>query len=433
MWFEKLKMLQFGLASCVFVVWAMSAESLFAESAQPQQMDSFLDCHREASEPTLSEPVRQAQDDVHSSRGFSCVNCHGGDPTQSDAKRAMDPTKGFIGTPDPSRMPSFCGKCHSNAEVMKKYNPSMRIDQTTEYSTSVHGKLAVKGDKNVATCVSCHGVHGIRRISDPNSPVYPTNVAETCGRCHSNAEYMSRYSIATDQVEKYRKSVHADALLTKQDLSAPTCNDCHGNHGAAPPGVTSIGNVCGVCHSRQSDLFQKSPHQAAFDAFGIGECLACHNNHDVTHPTDQMLGVGPEATCVKCHNQGEAGFDAARIMRQDIEELSSNLQDARALLDRAAKAGMEVSRPKFDLTAAQSTLVDARVVIHAFSPDELTKVTKLGVDVAMKAHRSGQQALEDLQFRRKGLAVSLILILIAIMSIYFKLRQIESRTRARTY
>ena len=33
------------------------------------------------------------------------------------------------------------------------------------------------------------------------------------------------------------KSVHGKALLEKGDLSAPTCNNCHGNHGAAPPQI----------------------------------------------------------------------------------------------------------------------------------------------------------------------------------------------------
>jgi hypothetical protein len=63
-------------------------------------------------------------------------------------------------------------------------------------------------------------------------------------------------------------------------------------------------------------------------------------------------------------------------------------------------------------------------VIHSFSPDEVAKVIKPGVDVAAKVQRSAEQALEDLQFRRKGLGVSLAVILIAIVSIYLKLRQI---------
>ena len=92
---------------------------------------------------------------------------------------------------------------------------------------------------------------------------------------------MAEFKIPTDQYTKYKKSVHAKALYDRQDLSAPTCNDCHGNHGAAPPGIASVANVCGQCHARQAELFQASVHKAAFDNKGLGECITCHSNHDI--------------------------------------------------------------------------------------------------------------------------------------------------------
>jgi len=396
-----------------------------SRAAQVQQIDTCVDCHSQLDDTSWSEPVRLLQGDIHKRKGLSCANCHGGDSTQLDPERSMDPGKGFIGKPSTNTIATFCGKCHSDAEFMKGYNPKLRVDQAAEYATSVHGKLAAKGDKNVATCISCHGTHGIRAVSEATAPVYPLKVAETCGRCHSNAEYMGRYKIPTDQAAKYARSVHADALLKRQDLSAPTCNDCHGNHGAAPPGVRSVANVCGACHDRQSELFQKSPHEAAFEALGIGQCLACHSNHEITHPTDELLGVGSQAACTVCHNDGEPGFAAAKVMRQGIDDLDHHFKLARQVLDRASAAGMEVSRAKFDLTASQDKLIDARVIIHAFSADEVGRAIKPGIEGAMKAQQSGEQALAELQFRRKGLAASLIVIGIAILSIYLKIRQLE--------
>ena len=97
---------------------------------------------------------------------------------------------------------------------------------------------------------------------------------------------------------------------------------------------------------------------------------------------------------------------------------------------------MEVSRAKFDLTGAQDKLIEARVVVHSFSSDEVGKVTKSGLDIATKAQLSGAKALQELQFRRKGLAASLIFILAAILSIHLKLRQLDSKqgkTEGRSY
>ena len=145
---------------------------------------------------------------------------------------------------------------------MKKFNPALRVDQEKEYATSVHGQLLKTGNTKVATCISCHGVHGIRAVNDALSSVYPLNVAETCAKCHGDAAHMAEFKIPTDQYANYKRSVHAKALYERQDLAAPTCNDCHGNHGAAPPGIASVANVCGQCHARQGELFQASPAQS---------------------------------------------------------------------------------------------------------------------------------------------------------------------------
>ncbi|MEW5976349.1 MAG: cytochrome c3 family protein [Acidobacteriota bacterium] len=399
-----------------------------AASLALKKPDTCVACHTQM-EGALAAPVTQMQDDVHHQRGLSCADCHGGDASQTDPVLAMDPRKGFVGKPKPKAVQSFCGECHSNADFMKKYNPSLRVDQEAEYKTSVHGKLVAKGDGKVATCISCHGFHGVRAVKDPNAPVYPTQVADTCGRCHASPDYMRPYSIPTDQVAKYHTSVHAEALLKKQDLSAPTCNDCHGNHGAAPPGVTSVANVCGTCHSRQAELFQASPHKPVFDAMQLGECLVCHGNHDIRPPTDEMLGVSERAACVRCHSPGDTGFQSAQVMRQGIDELVQHLHQAQALLDRAARAGMEVSRAKFELNDAHDKLVNARVVVHSFSLAELQEVAKPGVEVARKAHQSGLDALAELQFRRKGLAASLLVILLAVAAVYWKVREIEGRSQ----
>jgi predicted CXXCH cytochrome family protein len=408
---------------CIAFVPIVSAETISAQQPATSS-NSCIQCHKDLPESNLSAPVLEMQNDVHSSRGFSCVNCHGGDQSQSDKKRAMNPAAGFIAKPQPAAVAPFCGKCHSNAELMRTYNPALRVDQEAEYKTSVHSKRVAQGDTRPATCISCHGSHGVRAVKDANSPVYPTRVVETCGRCHVDADYMKSYSLPTDQLAKYMTSVHAEALFKKLDLSAPTCNDCHGNHGAAPPGAASVANVCGTCHVRQSELFQKSPHKPVFEVLGTGDCLACHNNHDTSHTSDAMLGNDQAAVCTACHSEG-AGFETAGRMRRAVGQLSERIGSADALLDRGTQLGMEVSRVKFELNEARNHLIDARVVVHSFSADELDAVVKPGMDIAGRAHEQGLQALEEAGFRRKGLAFSLIIIGLAIVAIYLKIREIE--------
>jgi predicted CXXCH cytochrome family protein len=408
-----------------FAVLLISAIFFLSGKTSAQKNNSCLDCHSKL-EGNLGEPAKLFENDIHKSRNLSCNDCHGGDPTKEDKQAAKSPFSGYLGKPKPADIPAFCGKCHSDASVMKRFNPSLRVDQVQEYFTSVHGTRLKAGDPKVATCISCHGIHGIRSHNDSQSTVYALNVAETCAKCHGNAEYMQGYDIPHNQYEKYKASVHYKAMNEKQDLSAPTCNDCHGNHGAVPPGVASVANVCGQCHSRQSALFQNSPHKAAFDKIQVGECIRCHNNHDILKPNDEMLGVGQSSVCTSCHN-GDKGFSAAEQMSVKITGFQNRIHEAAEILERAERAGMEVSRPKFELKDATDALTQARVVIHSSSIDELDTAIAPGLEVTTKTYQAGQAAFAELNFRRKGLAVSLVFILFLAFLVYLKVRQIEQR------
>src|SRR6266545_193363 len=409
------------------IILRIAVMLLLFTSAFAQKKSSCIECHARLDDPRLSAPAKLFDNDIHRARGLSCNDCHGGDPNADTKEAAKDPRKGYLGKPKTLDIPAYCGKCHSDANLMKRFNPSLRVDQEREYYTSVHGKLLKSGETRVATCISCHSVHGIRAITDPLSSVYPSNVAETCSKCHASADYMRGFKIPSDQFDNYKTSVHAKALYEKQDLSAPTCNDCHGNHGATPPGIASVANVCGQCHARQAELFQTSPHKAAFDQKQLGECITCHSNHAIPKPSDLMIGTGAGALCINCHSSGDKGFLAAGMMRSRIDELIASIDKSTAILNTAERAGMEVSRPKFELKDATDALTHARVLIHSSSTDEVEKVIGPGLQVSAKGYEAGVAALAERRFRREGLAVSLIFILFLAGLVYLKIRQIEGR------
>jgi hypothetical protein len=170
-----------------------------------------------------------------------------------------------------------------------------------------------------------------------------------------------------DQLARWQQSVHAQALLAKGDLSAPTCNDCHGNHGATPPGLDSLVFVCGQCHGREAQLFRASAKREGFERHNVyladagadgcascheapepqagaggihsfAECSSCHGSHAVVRPTLAMLAPLPALPCAFCHEgtgplaeetpEPEAG-------RRHYEEVRD------ALLAEASQAGLE--------------------------------------------------------------------------------------------
>jgi hypothetical protein len=391
-----------------------------------QEQSSCVTCHGALSDEQLSAPVSEIEQDVHNTRaGFGCVACHGGDG-QEFSMLAMDSARGFVGTPERRDIPSFCGRCHSDAEFMKRFNPALRVDQVAEYRTSVHGtRLAEANDPRVATCVNCHPAHSIKGPSDPSSSVYPVNVAETCGGCHADSAYMSPYGIPTNQYARYKQSIHWHTLSEEGDLSAPTCNDCHGNHGAAPPGISWVGNVCGQCHVVMAEYFAKSPHSEIFTNMGRPGCVTCHDNHLTVVATDQLLGLGQGAACAMCHTASDTGGTVASSMRASIDSLRTNYEAADSILAKAENAGMEVSEAQFGLGDARTALISARTAIHTFSLDSVRAEVDSGLVVTSTAFTRGEQALKDLQFRRLGLAVSVAIILVLIVGLVMKIRQFE--------
>jgi cytochrome b6 len=368
-------------------------ESEPAPPASPAGTSSCVTCHGDpdwGGDPALIEAF---QDDVHLEVGLGCEDCHGGDPDPGLAEEpmvAMDPdsdTHPFRGSPARTEIPSFCGRCHSDPTYMRRFQPDARVDQEQEYRTSQHGLALAQGDTRVATCVDCHGVHGIRRPDHPASPVYPTRVAETCGGCHSDPKHMAGYTLAdgrplpVDQQVRWRRSVHAAALLEREDLSAPTCNDCHGNHGATPPGLEAVTFVCGQCHGREASIFRESPKHRGFqdhnemflpemgpggcgDCHGepqaslqprsaFAECTTCHGNHAVMRPTLALLAPLPDTPCALCHEGGTVTADT-ETEAWEPESVRKHYRELRDALLQTAEAQGLTGDARFDWLVDQA-------------------------------------------------------------------------------
>lgn len=421
-----------GFAIATLFAGAVVGTSLAAEPPRPPKgpgplETSCVSCHSELDGSAL-EPTKHTAEDIHFAKGLSCHDCHGGNPTagfDGDPFAAHDESKGWTGKPARRSIPNFCARCHSDAAFMKRFNPAVRVDQLSEYRTSVHGRRQAAGDDKVAVCVDCHGVHGIHAVSDPLSRVHPTHLAGTCGHCHSNADLMKQYGRPANQESDYRTSVHAHALYEKGDTSAPTCNDCHGSHGAAPPGVQSVANVCGSCHGREGSLFREIEAKRKLDLEACIQCVICHGNHAIPPPTDEMVGVGPKSTCTGCHADGEAGYKAAAQMSDLIVKLAARLGDAERVLNDAGRAGVEVGPDLFALRKARDNLVEARVLVHSFDIERFTGITNEGIATADAGVAAGQRAFAELRFRRVGLSFSLVVIFAVIVSLVLVIRRME--------
>jgi hypothetical protein len=422
-----------ALCALRFAVCIFLFAFLRIASAQTPQESSCITCHKQLDGELLA-PVTASSTDIHAHSGLGCESCHGGNPSpvvSDDPEAAMSRAAGYLGKPARKSIPLLCGKCHSDPAMIKKFNPALPTDQLASYRTSQHGQRLFKnGDEKVAVCSDCHGNHGILAANDSRSSVYPLNVPGTCGRCHGDAEYMAGYPISTDQVADYEAGVHGVALLRKRDVAAPACNDCHGNHGAIPPEVKSVAHVCGRCHLNNADLFESSPHAKAYEEMGLAQCEACHGNHRIIEPSDERLNpASSEFACAQCHEPESAGWKNGAEMFVVLTEMKSKIHLADSLVRGAERAGMEVSEAKFTISSADDELIKARTQIHNFRAAILRERAQTGTALATQAVDLGRAALAELQFRRKGLAVSMVIIFAVAAALYVKIRQKDREWR----
>jgi predicted CXXCH cytochrome family protein len=350
------------------------------------------------------------KDDVHARAGLTCESCHG-----RDARYAPMPRTAIA---------PMCARCHSDAVYMRKFSPRVRVDEFAQYQTSQHGRRMAGGETRAATCSDCHQAHGILEIRDARSSVAPAHVAKTCAACHADAARMDPFKRSAAIPQEWGKSVHAAALLERGDKSAPTCSTCHGSHGATPPGIDAVANICSECHVREAELFRGSAKKALFASMGQGDCIVCHNNHQIEPPNDTWIGLDEKAVCATCHDATVPGADAITTVRKGFDDLAVRMTAAREVLNRAETAGMLIEEGKLALHDATEAHVRMRVLVHAFAAPPFVEVLKTGLAAAEKAGGVGHAAMAELQYRRRGLAVATLVIIGFLVTLYLKIRRL---------
>ena len=251
-------------------------------------------------------------------RAPDCSGCHG--------------IHGILSVSDPlspayrTNVPAMCASCHGEEGLLT--DRLVKLPQAVRrYARSVHGKAVQRGIEAAATCIDCHGVHGLAGRADPASRINPLNLAATCGSCHSEAR------------TQYDQSIHGRALQAGIGDS-PTCNDCHGEHLVLSPqdpqAATSTQQVasqtCGHCH-QDSKITEKyglanyvvSTYVDSYHGWAsrwgseeAASCVSCHTAHWVLPARDPKSTIHPQnvsATCQQCHPESDIAFAASYTHR----------------------------------------------------------------------------------------------------------------------
>lgn len=389
--------------------------------AQDEDDNSCIGCHTELGDEYVV-PVHEWQESVHAKQGIMCQDCHGGDSEEWDIETAMDPAKGFIGVPTAKQIIKVCGNCHSDAERMKIYD--IRTDQLAMYKTSHHGKAVEAGSEDAATCVSCHGNHGIQSPADKRSMVNRFNIPGTCGSCHADEVLMDKVGISHTALEDYEASYHGH-LLSKGNKLVPTCADCHGTHGASPPGVGEVAQVCGNCHGNTAENYAKSPHEQARIEYGYPQCIDCHNNHRIEFPTEEMFLGSEDRHCGQCHDD-DSGSLVAAAMYAELDKTRKGVEEAQELIENHRGSLIFLESYEESLLEAESKIIEAGPITHSLSVEAVQEKTNETAAAVLEIIEGIQKAKSDIWSRKLAWVVLAVVSVLWAMVLIRKIHQIPN-------
>jgi len=128
---------------------------------------------------------------------------------------------------------------------------------------------------------------------------------------------------------------------------------------------------------------------------------------------------------MQCHKPGDICDQQRAEILSGLTRLDDAIKAADKLLGVAESSGMEVSQARLDEDQARDALTKARVTIHSFKKELIDLDIQDGLKIAAKNLQAGQTALAERDYRRKGLGIALIFILLTVLGLFFYVRQLE--------
>jgi hypothetical protein len=85
---------------------------------------------------------------------------------------------------------------------------------------------------------------------------------------------------------------------------------------------------------------------------------------------------------------------------------------------------MLVDEARVALQEAREQQIQSRVLVHTFAAKPFAEANGRGTEAATRAQRAGEDALAELQMRRRGLAVATLFIVGFLGTLLWKIRRL---------
>lgn len=263
-------------------------------------------CHSEFSREIHPEREFRSRVQYSAKASAICRQCHadeqikkapvhaallareGGAPVCSECHSPHAITS-IAGGPASASEKQYCLGCHRHGLSMKVKSGeqvSLKVD-TEALQASVHSMLS---------CVDCH--FGFSTSEHPkrnfkSSRDFSIAHADACRRCHF------------DKYTKTLESMHY-TVLSRGNLKAPVCTDCHGSHSVARARADRLRSAkrCERCHGEIYNKYVSSVHGSALvneQNADVPICVDCHTAHTIEDARTLDYREKVPDICGRCH------------------------------------------------------------------------------------------------------------------------------------
>lgn len=151
-------------------------------------------------------------------------------------------------------------------------------------------------------------------------------------------------------------------------------------------------------------------------------------------PATGEIIEGRVIRCDSCHAaepllaDAAVGLPASREFMRLMQELTATTAGAERVLLRARRGGVETREALLHIDQAVDAQIELEVLVHSFALGEDSEfVVKqgAGMEHALAGLQAGEEALGELAYRRKGLVISLVVIVMVLIGLALKIRQIS--------
>jgi cytochrome b subunit of formate dehydrogenase len=285
---------------CLWICALFPVAALHTPNLLAQSRADCLACHSDSSltkehdGKQISLFVKESVLDQSPHKKFVCVACHTGfDPGNVPHKEKITPVN--------------CTNCHKDAGIKHPFHPQLAAALINHQEPDV-------------SCKDCHGTHDIVSPKVPGSKFSESNLAESCGECHSDVK------------EHFASSAHGKAIAGAV-IGAPNCLTCHRHDITQADAIhdtlshkISQEKLCLSCHLDNPDVRSRTSPTAGFIAAyeksvhgssllkgnaNAANCVDCHGSHEMKKGLEQsakMNKMNVVETCSKCHTSVAAEF-----------------------------------------------------------------------------------------------------------------------------